>query len=339
MVLRTEDVCKVVALIEDGRSQRYVSNALGIPRTTIQDAWNRYVETGNCTRQLGSGRRRATTAIDDRFIRLNTLRNRRSTAPNLQHRLEMVRRVIISERTVRRRLAEFGIYSRRPATGPQLLPRHRQDRLRFAREHVNWNLQQWDNVLFTDESRVCLRSPDGRERVYRRRNERFAECTISERVSYQGGSVMVWASISSEARTELLFVENGALNAHRYVQDILQEAVVPYAPFIGDEFILMHDGARPHAANVVNQYLNDVGIQRLEWPACSPDLNPIEHFWDELKRRIRRRPVVPETLPDLRFALQEEYASIPQDRILKLIHSMPGRMRCVISARGGHTRY
>ena len=92
-------------------------------------------------------------------------------------------------------------------TFTQLLPRHRQHRLRFARLHSDWTLEQWGNVLFTDESRVCLRSPDGRERVYRRRNERYADCTISERISYHGGSVMIWAGISTEEQTDLVFVE------------------------------------------------------------------------------------------------------------------------------------
>jgi hypothetical protein len=88
-------------------------------------------------------------------------------------------------------------------------------------------LKQWSNVLFTDESRFCLRSPDGRERMWRRRNERYADCTISERVSFNGGSVMVWAGISTNAHSALtfviiiVFVENGAVNAHRHVENIL----------------------------------------------------------------------------------------------------------------------
>lgn len=339
MPLTTADVAQVVALIQDGRSQRYVSRTLGIPRTTVQDAWNRFLETGRFARRAGSGRKRATTVVDDRFIVHNTLRNRRSTAVQLQHNLQTVRGVQVSERTIRRRLVESGLTSRRPATGPQLLPRHRRARLQFARVHANWTLRQWSEVLFTDESRFCLRAPDGRERVWRRRNERYADCTISERVSFNGGSVMVWAGISTEAHTDLIFVENGALNAHRYVEDVLQESVVPFSHFIGDGFVLMHDNARPHVARVVTEYLTVVGIRTFDWPACSPDANPIEHLWDELQRRIRRRAVMPETLQELRLALQEEFEAIPQIYITNLINSMPRRLNDIIQARGGHTRY
>lgn len=339
MVLTTADVGKIIGLIEDGRSKSYVARTLRIARSTVQDAWNRYLETGNHTRRPGSGRKKSTTLADNRFILINSLRDRRATASSLKHDLWQVRGKNVNEVTIRRRLKEAGLNSRRPAVAPRLLPHHRQNRLRFARQHVNWTAEEWRNVLFTDESRVCLRSPDGRERVYRRRNERFADCTISERLSFYGGSVMIWAGISREGRTNLIFVENGALNAHRYIEEILQEAVIPFAPLIGEEFILMQDNATPHVAHVVNEFLDEVGIRRLEWPPYSPDLNPIEHLWDELKRRVRHRPNKPTTLEELRLALNEEYEAIPQGKISTLIDSMPRRMQAVITARGGHTRY
>ncbi|KAI5708985.1 hypothetical protein M8J76_007589 [Diaphorina citri] len=81
--------------------------------------------------------------------------------------------------------------------------------------HVDWTDAQWDRVLFSDETRVCLNSPDGRERVLRRRGERFTDACMSEREPYGGGSVMFWAGISSEGRTELVSVPSPTLNAER----------------------------------------------------------------------------------------------------------------------------
>jgi hypothetical protein len=78
---------------------------------------------------------------------------------------------------------------------------------------------------------------------------------LGKSIFFNGGSVMVWAGILTNAHSALIFVENGAVNAHRYVENILQEAVVPFYHFIGDGFVLMHDNARPHVANVVNNYL------------------------------------------------------------------------------------
>ncbi|GFU53696.1 putative transposable element [Trichonephila clavipes] len=72
------------------------------------------------------------------------------------------------------------------------------------------------------------------------------------------------------------------------------------------------DNARPHRARLVENMLEAETIQRMEWPACSPDLNPIEHVWDILGRRIAARPRPPATVRDLEIALLEEWNSIPQ---------------------------
>lgn len=339
MVLSTEDCAKAVALVADGRSQRYVSRFLHVSLSTVQRALERFRETGRNTRRPGSGRNRKTTAIDDRFIVLNTLRNRHMTSVETKNQLREVRGTAVSVWTVRRRIQEAGLKSYRPAAGPKLLPRHRVARLQFSREHLNWTLAQWRTVLFTDESRFCLHSPDGRERVWRRPGERFAECTFKPRLSHGGGSLMVWAGISMDACTELVVIDGGSLTAQRYIEEVLENYVVPFAPFIGDGFILMQDNARPHSARCVTEYLDAVGIRKFNWPACTPDGNPIEHVWDMLGRRVRGRSVAPTTINELRVALQEEWQNIPQNDIRELISGMGRRMQAIVRARGGNTKY
>lgn len=99
-----------------------------------------------------------------------------------------------------------------------------------------------------------------------------------------------------EGRTDLYCLGNGALTAIRYRDEILEPIVRPYAGAIGPGFLLMHDNARPHVARVCRQYLEDEGIETIEWPSRSPDLNPIEHLWDIMFRSIRRRQVAPQTV-------------------------------------------
>jgi len=338
MVLSVEDCAKAVALVEDGRNYEYVARVLHTHRSTIKRVVERFRQTGQNKRKAGSGRKRKTTALDDRYIRNNALRDRHLTAVQTRNRLQEVRGKDVSVFTVRRRLHEVGLKSCRPATGPKLLPRHRVARLQFSREHLRWNLGQWSNVLFTDESRFCLNSPDGRERVWRRTGERFAECAFSPRLSHGGGSVMVWAGISREAHTELVFVD-GSLTAHRYIEEILANHVVPFSQNIGDDFILMQDNARPHSAMCVTEYLEEVGINKMNWPACSPDLNPIEHVWDMLGRSVRGREVAPASIHELRLALEEAWGNIQQEDICNLIDSMSRRLQAVIAARGGNTKY
>lgn len=339
MPLTAEQVAQAVALIDQGLTQREVAMVLNVPRSSMQYALKRYQETGRYTRRPGSGGVRCTSARDDRFIVMEILRNRFLTAVEIRQRLQNVRGINVSERTIRRRMEEMNLRSRRPARGPELLRQHRAARLRFAREHVNWTHEQWAKVLFTDECRIALRAPDGRERVWRRRGERYLPITTTQTVSFHGGSIMVWGGVSSDARTELVAIDN-RLNATRYIEEILQEHVMPYSGFIGfDDFLLMHDNARPHVAQSVHAYLQEAGIRTLQWPARSPDLNPIEHIWDMLKRKIRSGPNPPQNLTELRNAALAAWEAIPQVNIKNIIQSMSDRLQAVIRARGGNTRY
>lgn len=339
MVLPAETVARIMALVDDGRSQRYVSRSLGIPETTVRRVVQRYRETGRYTRRPGSGRPRATSSREDRFVVLQTLRNRTQTAVETAARIRRAMDVDISARTVRRRLAEMSLHSRARVTAPQLTPAHRVARLQFAREHENWTEADWAHVMFSDESRFALHSSDGRIRVWRRRGERYAACNTAEMVPFGGGSVMVWGGITLDARTELHVFQRPSMNARVYITEVLEQYVMPFAPFIGEEFLLMHDNARPHVANEVQVYLNEIGVRTLRWPARSPDLNPIEHIWDELGVNIRRRLNPPLCLQELRAVLTEEWERIPQEHVANLIRSMTRRLQAVIQARGGNTRY
>ena len=123
----------------------------------------------------------------------------------------------------------------------------------------------------------CLHFTDRCDLVWRRREERFQDANISEHDRYGGGSMMVWASISRGGRTDLHTVMRGMITGVRYRDDILYGYVRPYAGAIGPQFIPMNDNAIPHRARVVEDYLQHETIVRMDWPACLPDLNPIEH--------------------------------------------------------------
>ena len=100
-------------------------------------------------------------------------------------------------------------------------------------------------MLFTDESKFCIDFTDRRARVWRACNERFAPLCVAEQGRYGKGSVMVWARISMQGKTDLHIIENGTLTAVRYVNEILDLYVRPYAGAKVADFILMDDNARP----------------------------------------------------------------------------------------------
>ena len=82
-----------------------------------------------------------------------------------------------------------------------------------------------------------------------------------------------------------------------------------------------------------------LGVVRMDWPACSPDLNPIEHFWDHLERQVWENHPPPATLPALLGLLQQEWLAIPQAFLRR--YAMSVRRRCVdcMGSGGGYTHY
>lgn len=336
--LSGQEAAQAVGMLQAGQVQRAVAGHFNVSQSVISRLWNRFLATGNVAERPRSGRPRSTSARQDRYLATMARRQRFESAVSLNNDFRLATGVQVTPQTVRNRLHSANLHAYRPVVRPVLTRRHRMARLDFARNHVNWQLRHWTPVLFTDESRFCVDFHDGRRRVWRTTGERYADCCVREHHRFGGGSVMVWAGISIDGHTDL-HVVNGNLTGVRYRDEILHAIVRPYAGAIGNDFVLMDDNARPHRARVVNDYLEAETIDRMDWPSCSPDLNPIEHAWDMLQRAVSARPVVPGNRQELEVALHQEWARIQQDSFRRLIRSMQRRCRAVIRARGGHTEY
>lgn len=330
------DRLRAVGMLESGTSVSATARQFGVARQTVRLWYHRHRMAGTVSDLPRSGRPRVTTRQQDRYILLTHLRNRFHPATATAAAIPGLRR--ISSGTVRNRLREQGLHARRPAVRPVLQPRHRVARLAWARQHIPFRNAQWDMVLFTDECRITLNRADGRQRVYRRQGERFADNCIQEHDRQGGGGIMVWGGISTNQRTQLVIIE-GNLTGLRYRDEVVRNHIAPFVLNHGPGVVLQQDNARPHVARVVQDELQVRNIQTLPWPANSPDLSPIEHLWDELKRRVRQRQHPPTNLRELREAVVQEWQNIPQRSVRLLVRSMRRRCQAVIDARGGHTRY
>lgn len=323
-----------IGLLEAGQSQRAVARRMNVHQSTISRLWERYRRQNSVADAPRSGRPRATTAAQDRYIRVHHLRHRTATATSTARQIPGLRR--LSAQTVRNRLREAGLRARRPYFGPVLRQQHRRHRVQWCTNVQAWNLPNWRRIWFSDESRFLLERRDGRMRVYRRRRERFADACVPRVDRLGRGSVMMWGTITCRRRSDLVMIQ-GNLTAQRYCDEILRPHLLPIIDRQRELF--QQDNARPHTARHTRDFLQNHNINVLPWPSRSPDLNPIEHLWDALDRRVRRRNPQPQTLQQLAQALQAEWAAIGQHEILRLIRSMPRRCRAVLDAHGGHTRY
>ncbi|KAK3553499.1 hypothetical protein QTP70_004180 [Hemibagrus guttatus] len=146
---------------------------------------------------------------------------------------------------------------------------------------------------------------------------------------------MVWGGISMEERTDLYRLDNGTLTAIRYREEILGLIVRPYAGAVGPGFLLVHNNARPHVMRVCRQFLEDEGIDTIEWPQYVPDLNLMEHLWDIMFRPIRCHQVAPQSVQEHNDLVQI-WEEVPQDTIRRFIRSMPRCCQACIQATEYH---
>lgn len=329
---------KIVNLAQEGYGPRVIARRVGVGRNTVGRILNLHRRTGEVIPGKSTGRPRMTTERDDRELFALVRRGRQKSATRLRDEWVGALDVPVSVRTTNRRLEKRGYTARRPAKKPLLTPRHRQERLAWAARWIDLTLNHWHHVVFADESRFLLHRSDGRIRVRRLAGERFREDCVLGTVAYGGGSVHVWGAMHSGGQSQLVvLVEN--VNGVRY-RDILEEHLVPWArATFGDNFAFQDDNAPPHRARVTTRFLEEEEVQTRPQPAKSPDLNPIEHLWDELHRAVDKRANPPANLDQLAAALVEEWRNIPVQRLLNLVDSMPRRLQAVINSRGGNTRY
>ncbi len=133
---------------------------------------------------------------------------------------------------------------------------------------------------------------------------------------------------------------DGAIDAKKYckiLEDNLLKSIEKYYLNL-DEVIFQHDNAPSHSAKVTQQLLERNNIRVLDWPSQSPDLNPIEHLWDHLKREIRKKKQC-QDIEELWDIVQDIWYSITPQTCRKLVHSMPKRLEQVRKSKGGFTSY
>ncbi|GFY19526.1 transposable element Tcb2 transposase [Trichonephila clavipes] len=245
----------------------------------------------------------------------------------------------MSRFTVARRLHGGGLFARRPVRCVPLTPAHRRRRSLWCREHRNCRDSEWGRVFFTDESRFNLSSDSHRILIWRERESRNHPSNIIERDRYGGRGVLVWGGIMLGSRTHLHIFDAGSVNGTRYCNEILLPYVRLFRGAMGLQFLFMDGNAPCHRTVAAEQLLESEDIERMDWPARSLDLNPIEHVWDFLGRRLAARTLPPVTIRELRLALQDEWAAMPQQLIDTLILSMGRRCETCLAVRADHIPY
>ena len=241
----------------------------------------------------------------------------------------------ISEATIRRARKILGYKLTYPLISFELTEKQKNDRLMFAQKHLQLGTD-WSKVLFTDESYFWL-NEDHRP-LYRKRGERCPEIVVNQKKFPD--KILVFGGISSLAKTNLIIIERGTIDHISYVDDLIDgSGLIPEMNTIYGirNWVFMQDGATAHTCKETIDYLKTYVNILDDWPAMSPDLNPIENLWAIMKRKVYE--LKPKTIDELCAAIFEVWESISSEMLKNLANSMQDRLQQVIANNGGHTNY
>jgi len=221
---------------------------------TVKYTLRKFKQCGLVENAYRSGRKKLLTEKDEKYLLINSLRDRRATVPQLAAEFNVGRKEPVSRRTISRVLARAGLHGRVAARKPLLRKINIKKRLRFAKQHAHWTLEQWYQVLWTDESKVELFGSKRLVRVRRRNGERFKSFCLVPTMKHGGGSIMIWAAISAYGAAPLKRIE-GIMEQNMYHNILVRHAIPAGKTLIGKPFIFMDDNDPKHTAIKNKKYI------------------------------------------------------------------------------------
>lgn len=324
---------QIVTLNAEGYSQCSIAERLHISRCAVQNV----LKLGGTSRRVNCGRRRKTTPRQDRFVK-SVVTASPHTSSNRIAQLAQEHGINISSRTVRRRLSDdFGLVARRPAKKPLMTKKQLRDRLNFCHALKDKPAEWWDRVMFTDESTFQQLRSSGYNYVRRPAGERLNPKYTIKTVKHPP-SIMVWGGITAAGRCGLHIFDKGEkVNAVKYISVLNSKAKLHMQ--ISGATIFQQDSAPCHTARTVQKWFADNNIELLRnWPSNSPDLNVIENCWNIMKKKVAAHR--PTSEKDLKDIIRKVWVTeISPEYCQTLVHSMPSRIKAVITNHGHPTRY
>ncbi|GFU35819.1 transposable element Tcb1 transposase [Trichonephila clavipes] len=297
--------------MEEGYSMRQIAAKISCGLSTVVRTLKRFSETNFIADRGRSRRPRKTSLHEDRLF----LSNRKLNSSQILKQWTLTSNVSVWPRTVRGRLLEIGLRGCKARPKPLLTE--------FQRK--------------SDESRFCISGNQSSAYVRRRTHEEFSPQCLKPTVKYPT-KVMVWGCMSSHG-VGRLHIASGTVKAMDYIE-LLQNKLLPTArDLLGKQsWIFQDDNAPCHCAKVVQKWLEDPTVNRMNWPGQSSNLNPIESLWFKIGYEISKKK--PSNKRELIEALKFSFNHIvTKDLLLNLVHSMPKRCRAVIKANGWPIKY
>lgn len=320
---------RVIELKAEGLSQRRISTVLSLSRCGVQKIIKKHQIGISLKNRPKIGRPSKLSITAHRHIAIESKRDPKKTAREIRNSLNL--NDVVSINTIKRVLCNADLHGRVSCRKPSLSIKNKMKRRVWCNNKLEWSVTDWGRVIYTDETKIEI-NPMRRNFARRPSNKRYDAKYITGTNKFSP-SLMLWGAVRADGKRVLIRC-NGSVNQEEY-QRVLG---IGLPQIYSTRYMFMQDGATCHTARSTCDYLREKAVRMLEdWPAQSPDLNIIEHVWDFLKEKVKCRH--PSNLEELWRYSQEEFANISNHYITKLYQSLPQRVRYVVAAKGGSTKY
>ncbi|KAG2461068.1 TCB1 transposase, partial [Polypterus senegalus] len=239
--------------------------------------------------------------------------------------------------TISAAIHQSGLYGRVARRKPLLSKRHMAARLEFAKRHLKDSQTMRNKILWSDETKIELFGVNAGRHVWREPGTAHHQANTILIVKHGGGGIILWGCFLAAGTGRLVRIK-GKMTAAMY-RDILDENLLQSALDLrlGRRFIFQQDNDPKHTAKISKEWLQDNSVNVLEWLSQSPELNPNEHLWRDLKMAVHQR--FPSNLMELEKCCKDEWAKLAKDRCAKLVASYSKNFEAGIAPKGASTKY
>ncbi len=326
----------------EGRSVPEIVGLEHLPRSTVRSILARALECGPASFQNKPrpGRPKKTTPRDDRALLRAANRDTKATLYALATPSKSTKH--LGRNTVRKILKNANKAKRRPRRKPFLKPEHKYRRRVWCLAEKRGK-RDWNKVCWSDEVTFEIGADSSIFYVTRGPREEYLDKNLKP--SFKSGrmSVGVWSCYCGEEMGPLVIIEKGGrMTAKRYIETLKKHFIPFYKRMrqkYGPDVVMQEDNAPWHTAKVVRAFLDKQGVNRLQWPAQSPDLSPIENLWKQIKIIISKRRHRVKNIGMMERALEEVWPTIKAETLRTLNNSMPKRLDLCLKNKGGATKY
>src|SRR5271170_265707 len=299
----------IISVIDAELTSRQIEAQIGVGHATV-DRVRKDARSG--VQKSHGGRPAKLTTNDKRRVVRMVTSGKADTAVQITRELGETNNMEISAQTVRRALREAGLTARTKIRKPRLLPRHIRQRLEFALRYQHWTVEDWKRVVWSDETKINRLGSDGREWVWKKPGCSLTGKHVKDTVKFGSGSLMLWGCMTAKGVGYACRID-GRMDAQLYT-NILSDELIQSLEYYGLELgniVFQQDNDPKHTSRAARNWLDENGIETLDWPAQSPDLNPIEHLWQHLKRQLAAYETEAMSMHELWERVEVEWDKIP----------------------------